>query len=77
MPSGNAKPARFLKPNFLLFTTAHAFLQGGKREKTRAFAWLWFLFNPARGTMKNQALNGRVEACFRVPGMAWLSTRMR
>jgi hypothetical protein len=77
MSSGNAKPARFLKPNFLLFTTGHAFLQGGKREKTRTFAWLWFLFNPARGTMKKTGLNRHVEARSRVPGMAWLSRRMR
>jgi hypothetical protein len=33
LPGGNTQPARFLKPNFLLFTTTHYFLQVQSEKK--------------------------------------------
>jgi uncharacterized repeat protein (TIGR03837 family) len=61
MPCGNAKPARFLKPNCLLFTTAHAFLQVECREKTMVLNELWFPFN-AGLCGKLRARCGRIRA---------------
>jgi hypothetical protein len=52
MPCGNAKPARFLKPNFWLFTTAREFLQEEFQKKQGVRPDCGFHSTKRSGTMK-------------------------
>src|SRR3569833_1413708 len=73
MPCGNAKPVRFLKPNFWLFTTAHEFLQVESEKKQGAGLDCGFHSTKERVAMKSMMLIGLVAGALLATG-AWAET---
>jgi psiF repeat len=73
MPCGNAKPVRFLKPNFWLFTTAHEFLQVESDKKQGAGLDCGFQSTKEKQAMKRIVLIGLVAGALLATG-AWADT---
>src|SRR5512143_781090 len=73
MPCGNAKPARFLKPNFWLFTTAREFLQGEFEKKQGVRLDCCFHSTKGEDAMKKMMLIGLMAGVLLSTG-AWAET---